>query len=43
MPAPGYDVNTMLTSENLKEVAARSHMDGSEENLLAALATAALR
>ena len=33
----GYDVNTMLTSENLKEVAARSHMDGSEENLLAAL------
>ena len=33
----GYDVNTMLTPENLKEVASRTHMDGSAENLLAAL------
>ena len=33
----GYDVNTMLTTENLKEVASRTHMDGSVENLLAAL------
>jgi GTP diphosphokinase / guanosine-3',5'-bis(diphosphate) 3'-diphosphatase len=33
----GYDVNTMLTPENLKEVASRTHMDGSVENLLAAL------
>ena len=33
----GYDVNTMLSSDNLKEVAARCHMDGSVENLLAAL------
>ena len=33
----GYDVNTMLTPDNLKEVASRCHMDGSVENLLAAL------
>ena len=33
----GYDVNIMLTPENLKEVASRCHMDGSVENLLAAL------
>ncbi len=33
----GYDVNTLLAPENLKEVASRSHMDGSVENLLAAL------
>ena len=33
----GYDTAKLLTSENLKEVATRSHFDGSEENLLAAI------
>jgi guanosine-3',5'-bis(diphosphate) 3'-pyrophosphohydrolase len=33
----GYDPNVIMTSDSLKEVASRCHLDGSEENLLAAL------
>ncbi|MCH3951476.1 MAG: bifunctional (p)ppGpp synthetase/guanosine-3',5'-bis(diphosphate) 3'-pyrophosphohydrolase [Acidaminococcus sp.] len=33
----GYDPTVIMTSETLKDVASRCHLDGSEENLLAAL------
>ena len=33
----GYDPDAMMTPDTLKEVASRCHLDGSEENLLAAL------
>jgi guanosine-3',5'-bis(diphosphate) 3'-pyrophosphohydrolase len=33
----GYDPTEIMTSDTLKDVASRCHLDGSEENLLAAL------
>lgn len=33
----GYDTKELLSPEYMKEVASRTHMDGSEENMLAAL------